>query len=64
MAARWEFRQDDQQQWHWTRFEENDSAQSESPTAFAKPLDCFLDAVRHAVRARRPDDGGSGPQTH
>jgi hypothetical protein len=52
MAQQWQFKQDEQQQWHWTRVEENHDT-VESATAFPTPLDCYLDAVRHAVDHRR-----------
>ena len=62
MAQNWRFRQDEQQQWHWTRVDDDHAIES---AAFATRLDCYVDAVRHAVRARRPDTGGTeGDQTH
>ena len=62
MAEQWQFRQDEQQQWHWTRTGEAHAAES---GAFATQLECYIDAVRHAVRARRPDTGGVDvDQTH
>ena len=64
MAHSWQFTQDEQQQWHWTRVDDDKSA-TRSPVAFATELDCYLDAVRQAVRARRPDTAGSeDSQTH
>jgi hypothetical protein len=63
MAQSWQFTQDDQQHWHWTRVDDDRS--TESTVAFETQLDCFLDAIRHVVRARRPDEGGpEGAQTH
>ena len=61
MAQHWQFTQDEQEQWHWTLVDES-AGPTESPDAFATPVDCFLDAVRHVVRARRPDSGPD--QTH
>ena len=56
MAEQWQFRQDEQQQWHWARVGDEHPAES---AAFATQLECYIDAVRTAVRARRPDTGGS-----
>ena len=59
MAQHWQFRQDEHEQWHWTRFDDGTAA-TESHGAFENQVDCFLDAVRCAVRARRAD-GESDP---
>jgi hypothetical protein len=51
--AQWQFNQDDQQRWRWTRVEENREP-TQSARTFSTPLDCYLDAVRQAVDAKRP----------
>ena len=64
MAHNWQFRQDEQQQWRWTRVDD-DAGATKSPAAVATALDRYIDAVRRAVRARRPDTGGTEDgQTH
>jgi hypothetical protein len=50
----WAFDQDEQQQWHWTCIGENELP-TKSPGTFETPVDCFIDAVRHAVRRRRAE---------
>jgi hypothetical protein len=56
--GQWQFSQDDQQQWRWTRVDE-DCEPTQSAATFPTPLDCYLDAVRHAVDSRRPGAGAS-----
>jgi hypothetical protein len=53
MGQQWQFKQDDHEQWHWTRVEENREP-TQSAATFSTALDCYLDAVRHAVDSRRP----------
>jgi hypothetical protein len=53
MGQQWQFNQDDHEQWHWTRVEEN-CEPTQSAMTFSTALDCYLDAVRHAVDSRRP----------
>jgi hypothetical protein len=50
----WQLDQDEQQRWQWTHIGENE-ARTKSTNAFGTPVDCFMDAVRHAVRLRRPE---------
>ena len=45
------------------KFWNDESGATESPGAFPKPIDCFLDAIRRVVRARRAGEDG-GAQTH
>jgi hypothetical protein len=53
MGQRWQFNQDDHEQWHWTRVDDN-CEPTRSAATFSTALDCYLDAVRHAVDSRRP----------
>ncbi|HEX2826455.1 MAG TPA: hypothetical protein VHP37_08930 [Burkholderiales bacterium] len=64
MAQSWQFTQDEQEQWRWTRIDDDRSTQSAA--AFETQVDCFMDAIRHVVSARRPGSGGidGGNQTH
>jgi hypothetical protein len=49
---RWVFEQDDDQQWRWVHLE-CDAQQAQSAETFQRPMDCVLDAVRHAVLRRK-----------
>jgi hypothetical protein len=49
---RWVFEQDEQLQWRWVH-RRGDVRQGESAQSFERPMDCVLDAVRHAVLRRR-----------
>lgn len=67
MAHHWQFKQDDQNQWHWTRLDAVEQP-IETSTGFESQTRCVLDAVRYAVGRRRSqtrlDDDGSSHQTH
>ena len=52
MENRWVFEQDDELQWRWVHLTGN-AQQRQSEEAFQRPMDCVLDAVRHAVLRRR-----------
>jgi hypothetical protein len=49
---RWLFEQDDDEQWRWVHLH-YDAQQTRSAETYERPMDCVLDAVRHAVRRRK-----------
>jgi hypothetical protein len=49
---KWVFEQDNEQQWRWVHLT-GEAHERQSSEAFRKPMDCVLDAVRHAVKRRK-----------
>jgi hypothetical protein len=54
MEKQWHFEQDDESRWRWTHTGV-EKQQAQSAESFERPCDCILDAVRYAVRRRRPE---------
>lgn len=52
MSEQWQFTQDEQHKWHWTRVDAREQPIESSP-AFETHTGCMLDAVRLAVKRRR-----------
>jgi hypothetical protein len=53
METRWQFDQDEESRWRWTRMN-GDKPEAQSAESFERPRDCVLDAMRHVVRRHRP----------
>ena len=52
MSEQWRFDQDDDARWRWTHVRGDDD-RTASASTFERPVECFIDAVRHAVDRRR-----------
>jgi len=63
MLPLWHFEQDEYLRWRWTRVG-SDNVKSESSESFIDRMACVMDAIRHAVRRRRPHEVGFGNHRH